>query len=173
MPHDNGHAYQLQLKGLRSFCAEMVCPLPSTTSPFVRPLAECQLIKKIRNEWQLKLSVKQMAVRWEWKITFQWELQQCPTVPRVADKSTLRQTKCWVCCDRTRGNGFKLKERWFRLDVRKKFFTLRAMRHQDGSKTLLLQRVCCYTVTLPPTFAYRQALEKHDCESLSEIWGYL
>jgi len=50
-------------------------------------------------------------------------------VPEGAHKKAGDGLFTRACSDRTRGNGFRLKEGRFRLHISKKFFTMRAVRY--------------------------------------------
>jgi len=50
-------------------------------------------------------------------------------VSKGGDKKEGERLSRRVCCDKTMGNGFKVKEGVFRLDIKRTFFTVMVVRH--------------------------------------------
>ena len=52
-------------------------------------------------------------------------------VPKGAYRKDREGHFTWECSDKARSNGIKLKEGKFRLDLRRKFFSQRVVRHRN------------------------------------------
>jgi len=65
------------------------------------------------------------------------------------DRENLFSRACW---DRTRSNSFKLREGRFRLDIRKKFFTMRVVKYWN--------RFPSEVVDAPPLKTFKARLDR-------------
>ncbi|GAB0209403.1 hypothetical protein GRJ2_003406000 [Grus japonensis] len=92
-------------RGVTSRSREVILPLYST---LVRPHLEYFILEKRRLQGDLIVAFQYLKGAYR----------------KAGEGLFIRE-----CSDRTRGNGLKLKEGRFRLDVRKKFFTVRVVRH--------------------------------------------
>jgi len=69
-------------------------------------------------------------------------------VPEGAYRKDVENNFSRACCERTRSNDFKLREGRFRLDIRKKFFTIRGAKHWNLTFFTLIFTVIVSLVSL-------------------------
>ncbi|GAB0182368.1 hypothetical protein GRJ2_000702100 [Grus japonensis] len=118
-------------RSMASRSREVILPLYST---LVRPhLQYCVQLWGPQHKKDMVLScedwVRELGLFSLEKIRLQGDLIAAFQYLKGAYRKTGEGLFIRECSDRTRRNGFKLKEGRFRLDIRKKFITVRVVRH--------------------------------------------
>jgi len=75
-----------------------------------------------------------------------------------------------ACCNRTRQNGFRLKEGRFRLDVRKKFFTTSVVKHWNGLPSEVVDAPSLQTFEVSFEVALRNLIEWKMSLLIAGVW---